>query len=107
MSRPNPTQLDHWLDEEIEALVRSIETEVETEVQLASRTIPAGWFRPFARRRAPNGASEAVRLPVAFSRISWRTLGRLTIRRRNFVFYAFAVAVSLIVGWLIPYLDKP
>jgi hypothetical protein len=94
MPRPNSSQLDHWLDEEIESLVRSIEPEAEAEATPTSRAGPSGWFRH------PHGTP-------AFGRSSRRALGRLAVRRSNLVFYAFAVAVSLALGWLIPFLDRP
>jgi hypothetical protein len=86
MPRPNSSQLDHWLDEEIESLVRSIETEAEE--------VPAPPTKVRAR-------------PWRFSRISRRARGGLVVRRSNLVFYGLAVAVSLVLGWLIPFLDRP
>jgi hypothetical protein len=94
MPRPNSSQLDHWLDEEIESLVRSIETEAEAEVAPTPSASPSGWSR------YPHGAP-------AFGRSSRRALGRLAVRRSNLVFYTFGVAVSLVLGWLIPFLDRP
>jgi hypothetical protein len=91
MPRVNPAQLDHWLDEEIDLLVRSLETEADGD------TAP-----PWAARnggQAPVGALAAVRL-------ARRVRGRLSARRGDLVFYAFAIAVSLLVGALIPLFDR-
>jgi hypothetical protein len=107
MPGPNSSQLDQWLDEEIDSLVRSIETEAEAEAAPASRATPSAWSRLLARRTVPHGASGALRLPVAFGGSSRRSLGRLAARRSHLVLYLFAVAVALVLGWLIPFLDRP
>jgi hypothetical protein len=112
MPGPNSSQLDQWLDEEIDSLVRSIETEAEAEAAPASRATPSAWSRLLARRTVPHAASGALRLPVAFGgssrrALSRRALGRLATRRSHLVLYGFAVAVALVLGWLIPFLDRP
>jgi hypothetical protein len=88
MPRLNPARLDHWLDEEIDLLVQSLETEADGD------TAP-----PWAAR---NGGQT----PVGALRLARRVRGRLSARRGDLVFYAFAIAVSLLLGALIPLFDR-
>jgi hypothetical protein len=90
MPGPKTSQLDHWLDEELDSLVHDFEADGDAE------EVPA-----------QHGASRAVGRQLALGRVSRRALARLSLRRSKVAFYAFAVAAALTVGWLIPFLDKP
>jgi hypothetical protein len=114
MPRPNPSHPEDWLDEEIDSLLRSVETGEELEPPAppasAAARASARWFRRPARQ--PEVPAPQA-LPPAHPRTRRRP--RLWARARSFVamhrgdlgFYAAGIVASAIVGWLIVVLHKP
>ena len=106
MPKPNPSHSDDWLDDEIDSLVRSVETDAEPEVVAAPSAADrasARWFRRSAVDPIPRRRRLAPQRPWTETRAFFAT------RRADFDFgfYALAVAASLILGVLIALLGKP
>jgi hypothetical protein len=111
MHRPNPSHPEDWLDDEIDSLLRSVETDEKREPPAAP---PGAADRASARwlRRSATQLKLAA-LPSARP----RRRRRLPLRARMWKFvavhgsdlglYTAAIVASLILGWLIVVLGRP